>query len=197
MKHVRHELHDRRLIGVVLRELERELEGPCTPRHRQSLLSLTPHRALTSANLLQLGALCNGREGEKGAPPSQDVSSGPKMTAFQCMMLSGLGAPFTPAGRSSPCRRLKSRISRCRSPSLLSGATMRGCRAQHCWGDAAGHWGADLSGRGGHRPPGRARRRPPAASPPAARRHAGGGRGGMAPRRPWPGRRRRECPARG
>ncbi len=45
-------------------------------------------------------------------PPSQTVSSGPKITAFQSLMLSGLGEPLTPCGGSC-CRRRKSRISLC------------------------------------------------------------------------------------
>jgi hypothetical protein len=44
-------------------------------------------------------------------PSAKGVSSGPKMTAFQTMMLFSPGAPLTPAGGSS-WRRLKSRISR-------------------------------------------------------------------------------------
>lgn len=33
-------------------------------------------------------------------PPSQGVSSGPKMTAFQCIMLEGLGEALMPSGGS-------------------------------------------------------------------------------------------------
>jgi hypothetical protein len=51
----------------------------------------------------------------EASPPSQGVSSGPNITAFHDMMFSGLGDPFTPCGGSC-CRRLKSRMSRCRGP---------------------------------------------------------------------------------
>jgi hypothetical protein len=48
----------------------------------------------------------------RSSPPSQGVSSGPKMTAFQSMMLSAFGDAFTPCGGSC-WRRLKSRMRRC------------------------------------------------------------------------------------
>jgi hypothetical protein len=84
--HGRHELDDRRLVGIVLRELQRELEDACT-RSRGSrcscpLLSLPTHA-------------------QRASPPSQMVPSGPNMMAFHFMMLSSWGDAFTPSGGSS------------------------------------------------------------------------------------------------
>jgi hypothetical protein len=36
----------------------------------------------------------------RASPPSQGVSSGPNMTAFHFMMLSGFGEPLAPSGGS-------------------------------------------------------------------------------------------------
>ena len=68
----------------------------------------------------------NQTEGEAGykesLPPSQGVSSGPKITAFHRIIFSELGDPFIPCGGSF-CSLLKSRMSLCGK--LLS-RTMQG-----------------------------------------------------------------------
>merc|ERR1712000_278319 len=59
----------------------------------------------------------------RNVPPSHKVSSGPKMTACHCMMLSSPGEALTPAGGSC-WMRLKSRSRRRRE-----GVDMRGRRS--------------------------------------------------------------------
>lgn len=107
VEHGGHKLHDRGFVGVLFRKLQRELEGAwmtnwlCLDSERQDVAWRRLHT--------------DGRkvwDQSQALPPSQGVSSGPKITAFHSMMFSGLGDPFTPCG-GSDCSRLKSRMSRC------------------------------------------------------------------------------------
>jgi hypothetical protein len=97
------ELDDGRLVRVVLGELEREPEGACGCA--RAAIRGRPARGPRGGSEVEDGALL------QHPPPSQGVSSGPKITAFHSMMLSGLGEPFTPCGGSC-WSRLKSRIKR-------------------------------------------------------------------------------------
>ena len=84
MKHVGLELDDWSLVRVLFCEHKGQLEGACM------------------AALLSFPALAGGETPRltQNAPPSHGVSSGPNMTALQCIMLSGFGDPFTPCGGS-------------------------------------------------------------------------------------------------
>ena len=126
MEHLGLEFNDWRFVGVLLRELQGQLEGACTQTSslNQDILRSCMLLDSGSSMLLNKGP-CNAdcsvmlQSGSAGcSPPSQGVSSGPKMTAFQDMMLSGLGEPLMPWGGSC-CSLLKSRIRRC-SPDQLN-----------------------------------------------------------------------------
>ena len=104
VEHLGLELHDWRFVGVFLRELQGQLEGACNqssslvwdilrsgmlPDSGSSMLLRNSPCIADCSVMLQSGSVgCS--------PPSQGVSSGPKMTAFQDMMLSGLGDPLMP-----------------------------------------------------------------------------------------------------
>ena len=113
MEHGGHDLDNRRLVRVVLGKLERELEGACeadgfdgqhiSERRLQRWISSDQDTLRRCFGLI---------------PPSHGVSSGPKMTAFHFMMLSGFGEPLAPSG-GSDCSRLKSLISRCKQGKAL------------------------------------------------------------------------------
>lgn len=111
VKHRGNKLDDRGFVWVVLRELKGELEGAWRRAH--SAVNICS-RTSTEPRDFHNWRL-------RASPPSHGVSSGPKMTAFHSMMFSGFGEPFTPCG-GSDCRRLKSRISRCRSHTQIQHA---------------------------------------------------------------------------